>query len=125
MKTFENITDRAGQYQELEVPLEGVLTILSSMLCHDMAMNGFWASKNTGEKIALMHSELSEALEADRKKILADDKIPAFSGMEAELADTVIRILDFAGFHKLRLSEAIIAKILFNLKRPYMHGKGY
>lgn len=92
-----------------------------------MTANGFWGPNqdNTGSKIALIHSELSEALEADRKGIETDDKIPEFTGMEAELADTIIRILDLAGRHNLRLGEAIIAKMHFNLSRPPKHGKAY
>lgn len=89
-----------------------------------MTAQGFWQSENTGEKIALMHSELSEALEADRKS-LPSDKIDGFSGVEEELADVLIRILDFAGHHQLRLGEALTAKVLYNLTRPYKHGKAY
>lgn len=85
---------------------------------------GFWKSENVGEKIALMHSELSEALEADRKD-LPSDHLPDFAGVEEELADTIIRILDFAGHFKLRLGEALIAKLVYNTTRPYKHGKGY
>lgn len=102
-----------------------LLDLLQGEVYQANAAKGFWDSDNTGEKIALMHSELSEALEADRKNIESDDKIPDFTGVEAELADTVIRILDFAGCKNLRLGEAIMAKLQFNLTRPFKHGKAY
>lgn len=105
----------------------GTLNTLQSIIYDWNATQGFWSGDagHTGTKIALMHSELSEALEADRKGILSDDKIPAYSGLEAELADAVIRILDFAGRHNLRLGEAMIEKLAFNTSRPYKHGKAY
>ena len=85
--------------------------------------HGWWEGEiNDGEKIALMHSELSEALEALRHRNPSDSHIPAFSALEAELADAVIRIMDYALYRNLRLAEAIQAKREYNSTRPYRHG---
>lgn len=86
---------------------------------------GWWDQpRNTGEAIALMHSELSEALEAVRKGNPQDDKVP-FDALTVELADCVIRIFDYCGGNHLPLVEALIAKHEFNKSRPYKHGKKF
>lgn len=68
------------------------------------------------EKLVLIHSEISEAMEAARKN-LQDDKLPHRSGIEVELADAVIRILDLAGALNLDLAGAIQEKLFYNSKR--------
>lgn len=76
------------------------------------------------EKIALMHSELSEGLEGVRKDLM-DSHCPEYTSEEVELADALIRILDHAGKYKLRLGEAVLAKLDYNRSRPYKHGKKF
>lgn len=67
-------------------------------------------------KIALMHSELSEALEGHRKGLM-DEKLPHRSAVEVELADAVIRICDTCGALNLDLGGAIIEKLAYNKVR--------
>jgi hypothetical protein len=78
--------------------------------------------RNEGELCALAHGELSEALEYARKGNPPSDHIPNFSGVEEELADTVIRCMDWAEEGGYDLPGAIIAKIAYNATRPAKHG---
>ncbi len=96
---------------------------------HNTAKEKGWydekGERNLGEAIALMHSELSEALEFLRKGNGPSDKIPEFVGVEEELGDTIIRILDLAQAQGYRIAEAIEAKMEFNKGRPVKHGKKF
>jgi len=88
-------------------------------LAHRTASDAGWyknADRNFGEVVALMHSELSEALEAHRKSLM-DDKLPHRSGIEVEFADCIIRILDTAAALGLDVAGAVIEKNRYNMTR--------
>lgn len=91
--------------------------------------HGFWDGEITNieeskaTKIALMHSELSETLEAVRKPDQKDKHLPHVHPEAVELADAVIRIMDYAEKFNIPVADAIILKADFNESRPRKHGK--
>lgn len=96
-------------------------------IIHRDNLEAGWWNDNTGQdirsnpyafsnKLALVHSELSEALEADRKN-LNDDKLVHRMGREVELADAVIRIFDLAGAYNMDLGFAMREKMAYNRTR--------
>lgn len=96
------------------------------LLCHGMSYAaGWWHDPKTGlpivpsmgEKLMLIVSEVSEAMEAHRKSLM-DDKLPNRVGVEVELADAVIRIFDLAAAANLDLPGALIEKLAYNASRP-------
>jgi NTP pyrophosphatase (non-canonical NTP hydrolase) len=78
------------------------------------------------QKLMLMVTEIVEGFEAIRQNADApSEHIGEFTAEEEEIADTIIRLLDYAGHHRLRLGAAIDAKMVFNTRRPHKHGKRF
>lgn len=65
-------------------------------------------------KLALIHSEISEALQCYR--------IGEKAGFNKELADGIIRIFDLCAFLDIDIADEVATKHIFNLDRPYKHG---
>ncbi len=120
---------------------------LSKEIHKNAVEKGFWDDKeNIAEKLMLIVSEISEALEADREDRWCNDErwiqfekynnspddlwkaiFEAYikDTFQDELADAVIRILDLAENYDIDLMKHIEAKHKYNKLRPYLHGKKY
>lgn len=72
--------------------------------------------RNKGELLALIHSEVSECLEGVRKGLM-DDHLPYRTMEEVELADVIIRVLDYCAGFDIDIQGAVLEKMKYNEKR--------
>lgn len=84
-----------------------------------------------GSMLALIHSEVSEALEDVRKgKMALDYEVQGTvvhgslkpTGLPSELADVIIRVLDLCGALGIDIDEAVRLKHAYNETRSHRHG---
>lgn len=145
---FNWAADDQDHLEELEL-VRGVIEDLGAEAYGNSEAHGWYAEeRSVGDLLALMHSELSEALEQfrdgrplgvihwtqgdqeldwrsyaawrDLYRLVALGWKP--DGFVVELADVLIRIFDMAGARGLPLGEALLAKMAYNRTRPMRHG---
>ena len=108
-----------------DILVEYGLDALAATLHETAKEKGFWDGEYShdkiGNKLALVHSEVTEVLEAIRKSH-GSEKIVE------EMADVIIRLLDvYAAMRNQEqvihsLDEILEAKINKNKERPRLHG---
>lgn len=122
---FQEIQQQAAAINQKNgfVAQEAMIDRLDTYLrsqCVDefLPLIGMFKDARVGLKLALITGEISETLESVRKNLGPDDHIPKYSAEEAEIADAVLRLMNYATDRNLRLAEAIVAKNEFNRNRP-------
>lgn len=73
-------------------------------------------NRNVGELLMLVVSELSEAMEGDRKGLM-DDKLPHRRMFDVEIADAMIRLFDIIGHRIPEFDEIFWEKLEYNRNR--------
>jgi len=135
----------------LPVAFGGKLTELSKIVYEANKEKGFHDKERSfAETCMLIVSEISEAVEADRKgndlnneldKELVDVEFDSYKSgenldvqffedrikdtVEDELADALIRILDEAGRRGMDIEAHVMLKLAYNKTRPRLHGKKF
>lgn len=99
------------------------IIVKSQGACGPGTLAGKYELDTKLHKIALIVSELGEAVEGVRKPGF-DEHCTIFSNEAIELADVIIRIMDYCGAFGVPIGDAVLAKMRFNATRPRMHGKG-
>lgn len=86
--------------------------------CHNQSVSMGWHDKprEKGTLLMLIVSEVAEAMEGERKGLM-DDHLPHRPMAEVEMADAVIRIMDYCGLHGYDLEGAMAEKLAYNRTR--------
>lgn len=128
-----------------------MLNQLAQEIFNNAKAKGFHDKEhNIGQMLCLIHSEVSEALEAhrtdkfaidsfnmrhnidiesddeDEKRYFAQEfEVSVKNSFEDELADVVIRVLDLCAYKNIDIEKHIKLKMAYNTTREHKHGKNY
>ncbi|HRR49465.1 MAG TPA: hypothetical protein P5293_05875 [Bacteroidales bacterium] len=96
------------------------IEIVSPKEIHQLAKEKGWWDEHrpVPELLCLLHSEISEALEAYRNDLPPTEE----GGLFSELADSIIRIFDMCGAYNIDIAKLVEEKHKRNMLRPYRHG---
>jgi len=119
--------DGSFRFDEVTASQAESAGMMLQSICHGAAAaSGWWGSEKISDprgnplcfsnKLALIHSEISEALEGDRKSKM-DEHLPHRQSREVELADAIIRCFDLGGAFGLDIGGAIAEKLAYNAQR--------
>lgn len=118
------------EYPDLEV-CENI-NALAADIATIAVEKGFWdfpGARNEelikSTKAMLVITEISELVEGIRATVKPESSIEGFSNEAEEIADAIIRLLDYAGYYEIDIGGAILAKMDKNRKRPHRHGKSF
>ena len=101
----------------------GTIAELQAAIHKTAKEKGWWDEpRQAPECFMLMVTELAEAMEGYREGNPMSEKIAPFSQIEEELADVIIRILDYAEHNSFEIEKELMAKMRYNETRPYRHG---
>jgi NTP pyrophosphatase (non-canonical NTP hydrolase) len=84
--------------------------------------NGEDSIMERNSKLLQIVGEVVETQDALRVGNPPSEKIPYYTSEEEELADVVLRVMDYAASNNLRIAEAMLAKMTYNSTRPFRHG---
>lgn len=111
-------SDSLRQFREyVDNPFGGSMADFGNDRHYSKGVSAYYIRLKMAEKIALLHSEATEMLEASRK----DD----FGNLGEEAADLLIRLLDFCAGFGIDLGHAFEQKMIANYHRPFKHGKEF
>ena len=108
-------------FEELAIDdLRLMLNVLSGEIHDDAVSAGWWDDGDDkyvlATKLMLVVSEVAEAMEGLRKD-LVDDHLSNRAMVEVEVADALIRLLDFAGALSMDIGGAVMEKLEYNRNR--------